>query len=48
VDNSHTSCVLVLLMAIGVVVVVVLLGLVPLRVPLPVLLYPRGARLQGR
>jgi hypothetical protein len=34
------SCVLVLLMAIDVTVVVV--GLVPLRVPLPLLLYPRG------
>jgi hypothetical protein len=38
------SCVLILLMAIGVAVEVV--GLVSLGVPLPLLLYLRGARLQ--
>jgi hypothetical protein len=41
-DNSPTSYVLVLLMAPN-VVVVLLLG-----VPLPLLLYPMGVRLQGR
>jgi hypothetical protein len=40
------SFVIVLLMAIDVTVVVV--GLVPLRVPLPLLLYLKGVRLQGR
>jgi hypothetical protein len=40
-DNSTTYCVLVLLMAIGIIVFVVHLG-----VPLPLILYPRGARLQ--
>jgi hypothetical protein len=43
------SCVLVLLMAID--VGVVLVGLVltsPLGVPLLLILYPRGARIQGR
>jgi hypothetical protein len=43
------SCVLILLMVIGVVVVVVVsIQLVTRGVPLPLLLYPRGARLQGR
>jgi hypothetical protein len=43
------SCVIVLLMAIGVVVVICELVLTcSLGVPLPLLLYPRGARLQGR
>jgi hypothetical protein len=42
-SSTHLSCVLVLLIAIDVVVVVFILG-----VPLPLLLYPRGTRLQGR
>jgi hypothetical protein len=41
-DNSPMSYVPVLLMAIGVV-----FGACPFGVPLPLLLYPRGARLQG-
>jgi hypothetical protein len=50
-DNSPTSYVLVLLMAIDVVIIVAELVLTSswaCGVPLPILLYPRGARLEGR
>jgi hypothetical protein len=45
--DNPTVCVLVLFMAIGVAV----LGLVlicPIGVPLPLIVYPRGARLQEK
>jgi hypothetical protein len=42
-DNSHMSCILVLLMAIDVAVLVP-----PMEVPLPLLLYPMGLRLQEK
>jgi hypothetical protein len=49
-DNSPTSCVFVLLVAIAVVVEVfaALILTYCCVVPLPLLLYPRGARLQAR